>query len=122
MQFRVIAAIRALVLTLAVLMSPLAVAAHANRGVENAATTDLALVGPDGGLWLATLAKGPVRLLLAQGEFTDFLWSPDGRRISYRSGDGGLTILDVTAGRRVRLSEPDIDDMAWSPDGERIAF
>src|SRR5215218_2701519 len=102
MQFRIIVAVRALALALAMVMSSLAFAAESNSSAEKASTPDLALVGPDGGLWLATLAKGPVRLLLAQGEFTDFLWSPDGRRISYRSGDGGLTILDVTAGRRVR--------------------
>jgi YD repeat-containing protein len=115
---------------LALLLACVALAVHSvglaaemDRTVPgSAAGEDLTYIGPDGGVWLAHVMRGPVRLLLAQGEFTRYEWSPDGRRIAYRAADGGLAILDAYSGRRVRLAEPSIGDLAWSPDGDRVAF
>lgn len=107
----------------ALVMHSVGFAADLDRTVlEIADGEDLTYIGPDGGVWLAHITRGPVRLLLAQGEFTRYEWSPDGRRIAYRAADGGLAILDTYSGRRVRLAEPSVDELAWSPDGDRVAF
>ena len=93
-----------------------------SRAPDAAASDDLVFVGPDGALWLSDVVKGPVRLLLAQGEFLTVRWSPDGRRLAYQATDGSLSVLDVYSGRRMRVAEPVVDQFVWGPDGERLAF
>ncbi|MFN0072775.1 MAG: TolB family protein [Chloroflexota bacterium] len=89
---------------------------------DRAPSQEISFIGPDGGVWLTPLGRGSMRLLLAQGEFTDYFWSPDGRRIAYLTSDGGLSVLDVVSGRRVRLSEPSVEEISWAPSGEQVLF
>ncbi|UCF04080.1 MAG: PD40 domain-containing protein [bacterium] len=55
-------------------------------------------------------------------------WSPDGRRIAYRtidpSGGGDIHIISVDGGRseRIVVGAGIEDPISWAPDSERIAF
>jgi hypothetical protein len=83
---------------------------------------ELSFFGPDGGLWLTPVGRGSMRLLLAQGEFNDYFWAPDGSRIAYIASDGSLSTLDIVSGKRARLSDGHVGEMSWSPDSEHILF
>lgn len=48
-------------------------------------------------------------------------WSPDGRWIAYRGGDG-LYLVRPNGTRRHRLVHGSLGTFAWSPDGKRLAF
>jgi Tol biopolymer transport system component len=82
-------------------------------------TSQLALIGPDG--------RG-LQVLTAAGDRAGFpSWSPDGKRLVFRSADTqgrGLRILDLATNRITELTNgPHNDNFpTWSPKGDRIAF
>ena len=81
--------------------------------------SQLALMGIDG---------GGLKVLTAAGDSVGFpSWSPDGRRLVYRSSDGqkrGLRVIELATNRITNLTAgPGNDNFpAWSPKGDRIAF
>jgi Tol biopolymer transport system component len=81
-------------------------------------TSQLALIAPDG---------SGLRILTVAGDHAGFPnWSPDARRLVYRSGaqGRGLRILDLATNRVTELTNSGHNDNfpAWSPKGDRIAF
>ncbi|MEZ4388230.1 MAG: S41 family peptidase [Candidatus Krumholzibacteriia bacterium] len=56
-------------------------------------------------------------------ECGDPLWSPDGRRIAYREGEGTLMVMDADGSHRRTLYEGwDNPEAAWSPDSRWLAY
>ena len=82
-------------------------------------TSQLATIRADG---------SGLRVLAAAGEHAGFpSWSPDGKRLVYRTSvnmDKGLRIIDLATEQITKLtSGPQTDNFpAWSPLGDRIAF
>jgi Tol biopolymer transport system component len=82
-------------------------------------TSQLAVIGPDG--------RG-LQLLTAAGDHAAFPnWSPDSKRLVYRSADAqgrGLRIIDLVTNHVAELTNgPHNDNFpTWSPKGDRIAF
>lgn len=74
----------------------------------------------DGDIYLANSdGSAALRLLHDDGtQFSDPVWSPDGRRLAV-DASGGAILVDVGSGaiQRIGGSSP-----AWSPDGRRIAL
>jgi dipeptidyl aminopeptidase/acylaminoacyl peptidase len=91
-------------------------------GPERSSGDEISFIGPDGGLWLTQTARGSMRLLLAQGEFADYFWAPDGSRIAYIAADGSLSTLEVVSGKRVRLSDAPVGEVSWSPGSDQVIF
>jgi hypothetical protein len=89
---------------------------------ERAPGDELSFIGPDGGLWLTQFGRSSMRLLLAQGEFNDYFWAPNGSRIAYIASDGSLSTLDIVSGKRARLSDGPVGEVRWSPDSEQVLF
>ena len=86
---------------------------------QGPAVADIAVIRTDG-TGLKILTDG-------SGNYGFPSWSPDGRRIVYRSAGrkgNGLLIIDVETGEAKALTAgPGSDNFpAWSPTGERIAF
>lgn len=56
-------------------------------------------------------------------ECGDPAWSPDGRRLAYREGQGTLVVIDAAGGNRRVIHEGwDAPDVAWSPDSRWLAY
>jgi Tol biopolymer transport system component len=51
-------------------------------------------------------------------------WSPDGRRIAFRNTRDGLSVMDASTGRDVRVLAPDLtpSSIDWSPDSRWLAI
>jgi serine/threonine protein kinase/Tol biopolymer transport system component len=80
-------------------------------------------------LWLYDLQRGSLtRLASEQASTLDPVWTPDGRRIAYRSnrtGNWNLYWRPVDgSGSEERLTTSDHNEMpfSWSPDGKVMAF
>lgn len=80
-------------------------------------------------IYTIDLATGRVTALTGSGDWNDEQprWSPDGRRIAFksdRSGSNNLYVMDANGGNVTRLTEHGgIDhDPTWLPDGESMVF
>ncbi len=80
------------------------------------------------GLWLSDLAGGNLVRLVADKRFDNnpaASWSPDGRRIVFRTADSNLWLMKSDGSNMAPLT---IDGMvdgwrsSWSPDGKKIAY
>ena len=90
-------------------------------------------------LWVYDLKRGTMTRLTSEGLFNDMpVWTPDGRRLTYRSdvgspgsgsaalrlvwraADGGSSLEPFNAGEEAGGMEP--TPWSWSPDGEILAF
>jgi len=79
-------------------------------------------------LWIADLQAGTnYALTQAAGSSTAAAWSPDSKRIAFRSDRGGtsqLYVISPTGGEAKALTkvETGIGSFQWAPDGSRIAM
>ena len=80
-------------------------------------------------LWIYDLTRGSLtRLTSEQGSSINPLWTPDGRRVVYRSNKAGTWNLYWRpangSGAEERLTTADESDTpsSWSPDGKVLAF
>jgi eukaryotic-like serine/threonine-protein kinase len=89
-----------------------------------------AAVSLDGQIWVYDLSRDIMTRLTFEGDENDLpLWSPDGKRIAYWVGNGGLgssifwQLADGSGGRE-RLTPGDTNHfpVSWSPDGRFLAF
>jgi len=76
-------------------------------------------------IWVLDTSRGTSTRLTSQG--TDFwpLWSPDGKRILYMGGTGGLQILSVLAdgsGAIEPVTTGKAEPASWSADGKWLAY
>jgi len=80
------------------------------------------------GLWLSDLEGKNLVRLVADKRFDNnpaASWSPDGRRIIFRTADSNLWIMDSDGSNRSPLTLDGMVDgwrSSWSPDGKRIAY
>lgn len=80
------------------------------------------------GIYLYDLKAGQLQPLVQEG--VEPVWSPEGKRIAYRSTEtSGLWIVDVDTGKakeifavEQREAGPRVAFHTWSPDGSRVAF
>jgi TolB protein len=80
-------------------------------------------------LYTINLANGAIAALGTGGDWNDEQprWSPDGRRVAFKSNRGGsynLYVMDADGSNVVRLTDhPGNDhDPSWLPDGESMVF
>jgi len=80
------------------------------------------------GLWLSDLEGGNLVRLVADKRFDNnpaASWSPDGKRIVFRTADSNLWLMNSDGSNMAPLT---IDGMvdgwrsSWSPDGKKIAY
>ncbi len=86
---------------------------------EDAFRYELWLLGADG--------QEARRVCRAADDCTDPKFSPDGKRLAYRSDAGGQTQLWIARvgrgrGRAITDSEEPIGDFDWAPDGSKLVF
>lgn len=88
-------------------------------------------VNPNGRMkiYAINLAAGQVTTLTREGDWHDEQprWSPDGRRIAFKSTRGGsynLYVMDADGGNVIRLTDHagNDHDPSWLPDGESLVF
>jgi dipeptidyl aminopeptidase/acylaminoacyl peptidase len=73
-------------------------------------------------LWLVSLGdKQPRRLTEGAWQDRSPRWSPDGSRIAWISGRGGIHVLAVDSGKEAAIEAAPLA-FAWSRDGQSIAF
>jgi serine/threonine-protein kinase len=80
-------------------------------------------------LWVYDLVRGALtRLSSEQGSIQDVVWTPDGRRVAYRTNKAGHWDLYWRpadgSGSEEQLTEIGYNGMpsSWSPDGKELAF
>jgi Tol biopolymer transport system component len=64
--------------------------------------------------------NGADRPLLDPASGSDYVWSPDSRRLAYRL-NGRAYVMDVTTGKSDALPEMNFAPSSWSADGKRLA-
>ncbi|MBI3609355.1 MAG: PD40 domain-containing protein [Nitrospirae bacterium] len=80
------------------------------------------------GLWLSDLRGGNLVRLAADKRFDNnpaASWSPDGKRIVFRTADSNLWIMDSNGSSPSPLTVDGMVDgwrSSWSPDGKKIAY
>jgi WD40-like Beta Propeller Repeat len=79
----------------------------------------VAWVAPDG-ILVSAVSGGTPHRVGAGGRCPQ--WSPDGRSIAYRSGNGSLRLVRVSGGAGQTLLKEANACPTWSPDSTRIAF
>jgi len=123
MRFGISAVLAVVVVVCGIVIHSIGYAAEIDLGgPERSPGDEISFIGPDGGLWLTQIIRGSMRLLLAQGEFVDYFWAPDGSRIAYIAADGSLSTLEVVSGKRVRLSDAPVGEVEWSPGSDQLIF
>lgn len=76
---------------------------------------------PAGGMWLASVATGTARLLVAELP-NSLAWSPDGTRIAFEVS-AAIRVVDVAGGSVSPLvPQSGAHNPAWSPDGSKLAY
>jgi TolB protein len=84
------------------------------------------IVFADAGDLIAVSADGARRSRLTHTSELESqpAWSPDGRRVAFVRGDGGVYVMNADGGaiRRVTQPRPGTEAPSWSPDGRRLAF
>ena len=79
--------------------------------------------GADSAIYVLRIGnRNPVRLTAkARGDNHEPAFSPDGERIAFRSGNGGIFLMTASGESVVRLTETGYFP-SWSPDGSEIVF
>lgn len=91
-------------------------ATQSNR-IAFSADGDIIAINPDG--------TGRVPLTSTDDEIeSNVAWAPDGRRLAFVRGDGGVYVMytDGTKIKRIVEPRPEVEGPAWSPDGRKVAF
>jgi hypothetical protein len=83
----------------------------------------------DGHIWLYDLSQQTLTRFTFEGSLNEHpVWTPDGKRIAFRSNKEGPTniywqLADGSGGlERLTSSEYTNTPMSWSPDGQQLAF
>jgi len=105
------------------------------RGLSGTLVFQSDLAGPDNPqgrtrIYTLDLATGSLAALTRGRDYRDESprWSPDGRRIAFKSNRGGNTydiyVMDADGGNAVRVTDHPADDHdpAWMPDGQSLIF
>lgn len=105
------------------------------KGLSGTLVFQSDLAGPDNPqgrtrIYTLNLATGALALLTRGRDYRDEnpRWSPDGRRIAFKSNRGGTTydlyVMDADGGNVVRLTDHPANDHdpAWMPDGQSLVF
>jgi dipeptidyl aminopeptidase/acylaminoacyl peptidase len=79
-------------------------------------------------IWLYDLPRGTLTRLTFHGDNDDPVWTPDGKRVTFRSTDAGKTTFSWVPADGSGPPEPlvavdgDPIPYSWSPDGKLLAF
>jgi len=74
-------------------------------------------------LFVVNRDGGGLRDVVGHASLTAFSWSPDGRRLAYRDGEGTIRTIGID-GTNAKLVYRSVlgHEPAWSPDGRTIVF
>jgi serine/threonine-protein kinase len=82
--------------------------------------------GPKFDIWVHTLARGDANKLITDGSSQFPIWTPDGRRLTYRATRAGTRNLFWSVadggGTEERLTSAGDLPGSWSPDGQVLLF